>query len=387
MSTARRFSVILVLGLLASAGCATGGEATESAEPAYTTDPVAPTPRVQIAWRRHLDTDVLGGYRARQYAAPGLLRTADRRDLVIGTDSGWLYRFRASDARERWKTELDGPIHASPLATASHVYAGTLYGTFYAVDRRTGEVAWKVDNDRGIEAEPAAGQGLVYYTTNAGRLVALDQAGGEQTWTYSRSIPKEFTVKGSGTPVVVGRSVFCGFADGVVASLDATTGAVNWTADISGDETEFTDVDLPVFVEGNRVYAVSYGAGVTALDRKTGEQIWSRSFDNVSSATLVEGRLYVTLAIGRVLALDIEDGSALWGFRMAENQPVDIVATGNYLFVSTGNGPLYILDRATGYPLRKWRPSPGVNPAVAFSKRAGYMFSNKGYLYSFRLAY
>jgi len=380
----RRFALLLLFTGLA-AGCATP-ESSASSEPAFTIEPVAKSPEVRIQWRHDLDYEVVGTYRARQFAAPGLLRTSDRRELFVGTDSGWLYRLRASDAEERWRRELGGPVHAKPAATSSHVYVGTLHGDFYAVDRLSGETDWKIENDRGIEADAAVGHGLVFYTTNAGRLVALDEASGEQTWTHERSTPKEFTVKGSGTPVVAGNTVYVGFADGAVAALDAATGRVNWTTNVAADVDEFTDVDLPVIVRGDTVYAVSYGAGITALDRGTGEAIWSRSFENVSSATCVDDRCYLTIATGRVVALDGEDGSSIWGFRMTGNQPVDISAAEQYLFVSTGNGPLYILDRPTGYPLRKWRPSPGVNAGVTFSNRAGYALSNKGYLYSFRLA-
>ncbi|MFB6373471.1 MAG: PQQ-binding-like beta-propeller repeat protein [Bradymonadaceae bacterium] len=383
----RRFSVsllLLIAGL--AAGCA-GLEESGSPASAYETEPVAKTPNVQIQWRRDLDYDVVGTYRARQWAAPGLLRTSDRRELFVGSDSGWLYRMRAGDGEIRWERELNGPIHATPVATASHVYVGTLHGDFYAINRQSGETDWKIDNSRAIESDAAVGGGLVFYTTNAGQLVALDEASGEKTWTYNRDIPKEFTVKGSGTPVVVGNTVYCGFADGTVAALDATTGRINWEANVAGDVNEFTDVDLPVIVRGDRVYDVSYGAGITALDRKTGEAVWSREYENISSASFAEDRFYLTIATGRVIALDAEGGTGIWGFKMSNNQPVDIKAAGSYLFVSTGNGPLYILDRSTGYPLRKWRPSPGVNAGVTFSKRAGYMLSNKGYLYSFRLAF
>lgn len=382
----RRFAVLLLIVGFAATGCISSPQ-SGSSKASVENEAVAPTPRVQIQWRRDLDYDVVGTYRARQWAAPGLLRTSDRRELLVGTDSGWLYRLRASDAREQWRRELDGPIHSKPVATASHVYVGTLHGDFYAVDRRSGEIDWKVDNDRGIESDAAVGRGLVFYTTNAGRLVALDEASGEETWTYDRSVPEEFTIKGSGTPVVVGNTVYTGFADGTVVAHDATTGRVNWKSNIAGDEQEFTDVDLPVVVTGDRVYAVSYSVGVTALDRENGEALWAREFDNVAAKSFAEDRLYLALATGRVVALEAGDGSGLWGFELEDNQPVDIKAAGNYLFVSTGNGPLYILDRETGYPLRKWRPSPGVNAGVTFSKRAGYMISNKGYLYSFRLAY
>ncbi len=387
MATARRS--LLALGSLTCmmlAACATSSSSVAPSS-AFDTEPVAPSPQLRLEWRQAVDVDTVGDSRARQYAAPTVLRTSDRRELVVGTDSGWLYRLRASDAKERWRRKLDGPIHASPAVTSSHVYVGTLYGALYSIDRQSGEIVWSVDNDRGIEADPAVTDDLVIYTTNAGRLVALDQAGGEEVWTYARDVPEEFTVKGSGTPVVEGDVVYCGFADGTVVAIGKTSGEVLWETNVSGARTEFTDVDGPVFIRGDRLYVASYGAGISALDRESGETLWSRAFENVSSASYAEGTIYLTIATGRVLALDAEQGEPKWGFAMSENLPVDIRATGTYLFVSTGSGPLYVLDRATGYPLRRWNPSSGINTAVSFSDRSTYALSNNGYLYNLRLAF
>jgi outer membrane protein assembly factor BamB len=387
MAPACRFTALssLILSVVTVAGCAT--YPSEGSRPAFNTDPVAPTPKFDIQWRRGVDTSVVGAFRDRQYAAPAVMRGSERRDLVVGTDSGHLFRLRASDAKQRWRREVDGPIHGTPATTGGAVFAGTLHGTLYAVDRQSGEVDWKIENDRGIEASPAASEGLVFYTTNAGDLVAVDGESGEEVWSYSRDIPKEFTIKGSGTPVVAGDNVYAGFADGTVAAIGKTTGEVLWETNVAGTETEFTDVDGPVFVEGNRLYVASYGAGLTALNRTSGETLWSRAFENVSSATYAEGTVYLTIATGRVVALDAEDGTGRWGFKMSEHLPVDIEPTGHYLFVSTGDGPLYVLDRVTGYPLRKWTPSSGINTAVAFSDDATYALSNNGYLYRLSLAF
>ena len=370
---------------IVAVSCAT--QPPEADEPAFATEPVAPSPRLEIRWRESVDTAVAWAYRDRQYAAPALLRTADRRELLVGTDSGWLYRYRASDAKMRWRRDLGGPIHATPAPTDDRIFVGTLHGTLYALDRKTGETDWKIENDREIESQPAVADGLVFYTTNAGRLVAADVTSGEVAWEYSRSTPKEFTIKGSGTPVVHGHTVYCGFADGVVAALDTRSGAQRWLADVTGGKTEYTDVDGPVFVRDDRVYVASYGSGVAALDRNTGSAVWSHPFENIAAAVMAERSIYITLATGRVVGLDAETGESKWGFRMANNLPVDISQAGSYLFVSTGNGPMYVLDRATGYPMLKWNPSSGVNAPVTFSETAGYMLSNKGYLYSFQVAY
>lgn len=358
-----------------------------SPKPAFHTEPVAPKPRLQVDWRKHVDEPAVSNYRPRQYAGPAVERTSNHREVFVGTDEGRLYRLRAGDGRVRWEIALDGPVHATPTAEGDRVYVGTTHGTFYAVDRNSGSIDWKVENDREIESSAAVGDGIVFYTTNAGRLVAVDASSGEPAWNYSRSIPEEFTIQGSGTPVVRGHTVYCGFSDGTIAALDSRSGRKNWVADVSSGKTDFTDVDEPVLIREDRIFAVSYGAGLSALDRQSGTVQWTRAFENVAGASYAGETVYLALASGRVVAVGSEDGASKWGFSMDKRFPVDLVSTGGYLFVSTANGPLYTLDRATGYPLETWKPSSGLNTAVAFSDRAGFLLSNRGYLYRFRVAY
>jgi len=377
-------TVSLVLVALSMSGCAPD---VENEDPAFSTEPSAPTPRLLIDWRKNVDEPAVSGYRPRQFAPPGTARSADQREVLVGTDDGRLYRMRAGDGKVQWEISLDGPIYSAPVAEEDRVYVGTTHGTFYAVDRSSGSVDWKVENDREIESAAAVGDGLVYYTTNAARLVAVDASSGEPAWEYSRSVPEEFTIQGSGSPVVSDRTVYAGFPDGTVASLEAQSGRKNWVTDVSSGKTDFTDVDTPVMVENDRVYAVSYGAGPSALDRETGSVIWSRQFENVADAVYAEETLYLAIASGRIAALDAEEGRPKWGFSMDERLPVDLAAVSAYVLVATSNGPLYTIDRATGYPLSKWRPSDGMNAGVTFTDRAGFVLSNRGYLYRFRLAY
>jgi outer membrane protein assembly factor BamB len=371
--------------LMVAAGCAPNLEAKK--KPAFHTDPAAPQPRLQVDWRQNVDEPAVSAYRPRQFAGPTVARTANGREVLVGTDEGWVYRLRAGDGDVRWEVELDGPVHGSPVAEGDRVYVGTTHGTFYALDRTSGSVDWTIENDREIESRAAAGGGLVFYTTNAGRLVAADASSGETAWTYSRSIPEEFTIQGSGTPVVEKQTVYCGFSDGSVAALEIRSGAKKWVADVSSGKTDFTDVGEPVIVRGDHVYATSYGAGLSALDRESGSVEWTRSFENIASTAYVEETVYAAVASGRVVALDADDGTSKWGFSMSKRLPVELVPSSAYLFVSTANGPLYTLDRATGYPLLKWTPSTGINTAVAFSDRAGFMLSNKGFVYRFQVAY
>lgn len=354
---------------------------------AYRTEPAAEAPRIDVDWRRSVDDQQVGDYRPRQFASPTIVRGRDSRDLVVGTDAGRVYRLRAADGRVEWTHDVDGAVHAAPAASRRRVLVGTVSGALHAFDRASGEELWQRDYEYGLESPPALVDGDVYFTTNKGQLIAADGETGEERWTYSRSTPKEFTMKGSGTPRVADGTVYCGFADGKLVALDADSGDEQWVADAAGGEIDFGDVDAPVFIGDDRVFATSYGGGIGAFRRNGGSPVWNRNFENVSGVDRGGSTLYAAIATGRVVALDVEDGSSIWGFEFQNDLPVEVTVAGPYLFVATGSGPLYVLDRQTGYPLLRWRPSPGFNTAPVFSRRGGYVMTNKGYVYGFRLAY
>lgn len=383
----RALPLVACLLVLPGASCAVFESSSSPESAAYRTEPAAEAPRIDVDWRRGLDVQEVGDYRPRQFASPTLVRGRESRDLVVGTDDGTVFRLEAASGEIQWEKTVDGAVHASPAASSQRVVAGTVSGSVHAFDRGSGEEIWQQSYDYGVESPPTIADGIVYLTTNAGRMIALDASTGKEEWTYSRSTPKEFTIKGAGTPRVVDDTVYCGFADGKLVALNVDSGDERWVADAAGGEVEFADVDAPVFVGEDRVYATSYGGGIGAFRRKGGGPVWSRTFENVSGVDRGGSTLYAAIATGRVVALDVEDGSSVWGFEFQNDLPVEVTVAGPYLFVATGSGPLYVLDRQTGYPLLRWRPSPGFNTEPVFSRRGGYVMTNKGYVYGFRLAY
>ena len=181
--------------------------------------------------------------------------------------------------------------------------------------------------------------------------------------------------------------VYAGFSDGNLVCLNVGDGSEIWISDLSGGGTEFTDVISPIVLDDDRIFAGSYSAGVHALDRGSGQVIWTKSMDNVSSIEPAGQWLYVTQATGRVAALSKNRGAPQWGLQLRRHLPVEVTQAGPFLFVSMGNGPLYVISRATGHPLTRWAPTNGFNTKAVFHERRGFVLSNRGFLYGFSVAW
>lgn len=374
------FAAILGASALIS-GCASN----QASEPAFGAEPFAVQPHFSVKWRAGIDTPSNWSVNQREFSTP--LYRSETDEIYTGTDDGRLFKMRGGNGELLWSVRLEGAVHAGAIYGDGRVYVGTLGGKFYALDEATGEVDWQLPIDGSIETAATFSEGRVFYTTSEDVLTAVDAATGKSLWTYERRTPEYFTMKGSCEPVVDDGVVYCGFADGVLAALQLDSGQMLWESNLSGGKTEFIDVDGKVVVAGSRVFAASYDGGLYALDKTSGAQVWKRPVPGIADLVYGANTLYIATASGRVMALNTDDGTPEWSFKFEEAAPVAITATQNYLFVSTASGPMYTLDRMSGFPFMNWNPSTGFNTPLVPSNSGGFAYSDRGYLYHLDIAF
>ena len=110
---------------------------------------------------------------------------------------------------------------------------------------------------------------------------------------------------------------------------------------------------VPV-VDGSAVYVVDAQGAVSALDRQTGKEIWSRKLEgirvggglNVSNDMILLGTLE-----GEVIALSEKDGSDLWKTRVSSEVLSVPVTDGSVVVVKSIDDKLTALDAKTGKSL------------------------------------
>jgi outer membrane protein assembly factor BamB len=370
----------VIMSSLFLAGCASSAPVETSSSEAFATAPV-----FSVNWRQQLNPVQTWDYRPREYAAPHYRPATG--EMYVGTDAGTVFKVRGGNGELIWRQSLDGAVHAVPVFGDGRVYVGTMEGGFYALDAESGEVDWQLDTNGAIESQAAYAEGRVFVTTSNDVLMAMDAATGKDLWSYRRDAPEYFTVKETGRPVVDGDAVLCGFADGVMAAVQIDSGKMLWESDLSGGKTEFIDASEEPIVVGERIYAASYDGGLYALDRMNGEHIWRQDLTGIADFVYGEQFLYAASAAGRVVAMEAQEGEPQWAFRLEDHTPVNLTATQLYLFVSTSEGPLYVLDRLTGVSLMSWDPSDGFNTPLVLGHESVFLLSNRGYLYGIDVAF
>ena len=218
----------------------------------------------------------------------------------------------SEDKNVRWKKAVPGLGLSSPIVWGERLYLTTAVGT--------GD---KVEN-----APPAGrGDGLAPDEVLSYEVHALNRADGATVW--ERSVLTEAPHEGthpdgawaSGSPVTDGEALITFFGSRGLFAFDLE-GTELWRRDF-GDMTTrlgFGEGSSPA-LSGDRLFVIWDHEGdsfIAALDKWSGDEIWRRDRDEITSWTtplVVEhgGRAQVvTSATKRVRSYDAETGEPIW---------------------------------------------------------------------------
>lgn len=198
--------------------------------------------------------------------------------MFIGSCVGTFFALDRKTGQLRWSYDIgqDGDqtsFHGNPIVVNDRIITGTDgsgVGHVYAFDITTGKVRWKhqiakgVSNGFGLPGDIVRLGNNIYGVTFGDELVSLNAESGKVNWTFASGYTgKEFRWPQS--PAVAADRVFFGGINGVVYALTAQSGQVIWKRDLgSGVSTNLT-------VLGSDVYCGTAGGYMFRLNARTGE--------------------------------------------------------------------------------------------------------------------
>ncbi|MBI4509858.1 MAG: PQQ-binding-like beta-propeller repeat protein [Deltaproteobacteria bacterium] len=348
-------------------------------------DPLGPgrdqQPAVEVlsfSWKKVVH-DRSSDYKPQEFASVA----ATEKALYVGTHDGMFYALNPTDGAVFWK-QPTGQVSSRALVDLPRIYVGTDEGTLVALDM-SGRVLWRHAAKGSILHPPVVVGDMLVFSDDADHVTALDRETGNWRWGYERETPEEFTMRGHAGAFSDGERVFAGFSDGYLVALQASSGEAMWIHSLAGDEKRFVDVDTTPVLAGNLLLAASAAGGVHAVDPRDGAEKWRVPAKGVTGLSAGTDRIYLAAAEEGLLALDLR-GNLLWrqGLKGA-GDPATPQVVGPYLFLSTADRGLFIVDRNTGDLMQSFDPGPGVSaPPTVFGNRV-YVLSNGGVLYSMSL--
>jgi outer membrane protein assembly factor BamB len=205
-----------------------------------------------------------------------------------------------------------------PAVENNTLYAADTAGLVMALDRMNGDVQWKKDMDMPISGAVGVSGGMVMFGTLRGDVVALDASNGEERW---RAHVKAEILS---PPASNGEVVVIQTQDDRLVGLDASNGNQLWVYDSTPAVLTLRGTSAPLVTNQLAVAGLSTGK-VVALDIRNGTPAWEtrvaipqgrseleRVVDIDGGLLLSGGTLYVSTYQGRMAGLELETGRILW---------------------------------------------------------------------------
>jgi outer membrane protein assembly factor BamB len=203
---------------------------------------------------------------------------------------------------------------------AGRVFSATGFAQVVALDAQTGEESWRSRVDAPVHAPPTVRDGRVFAISLNNTLYALDTGDGRELWTY-RGLPEIASVVGGASPAVDGGVVVAPFSSGELVALRVENGRVLWADSLASlrktDELgSISHIRASPVIDRGRVYALSYGGMMAAIDLRSGRRLWDVSIGGLERPWVAGDNVYVVTADRDLIALERDGGRIYWVTRL-----------------------------------------------------------------------
>ena len=253
-----------------------------------------------------------------------------------------------------WQLRTNAIVESSPAVVDGIAYFGATDGRLFAVDADTGHVRWAYDTGGRINSSPSLADGRVCITTYAGSIFCLRQRDGTKLWsTYVKrdAFRYESFYASASTD---GERLYTIARSGKIVTLDASSGRVIWTDNVSslGYSTPAVGVD--------RIFVGDFNGGLRAYRKTDGRLLWRTHVGGriLGGAVLVGNLVFFSTLETETYAARASDGKIVWHLPIGKYSP-GIATERAYYFTLNG---ILVAFRGTNGPRRRARPQTAQTP-------------------------
>lgn len=217
----------------------------------------------------------------------------------------------------KWKTEIPGKGHATPIVWGNKIVVLTAVATDEKIEAKESEASEGQQRMSGTKTD----------AVHEYRVVLVNRENGKIEWqtTVARELPQESTHElgswASNSPCTDGEFIYAYFGSRGLFCLDFT-GKIIWERDFGQlqKHMSFGEGESP-FLYKDRIFILWDHEGesiIYAIDKKTGKDIWKKDRDERTSWSTpfvveVNGKPQViTSATNQVRSYDYETGEIIW---------------------------------------------------------------------------
>jgi outer membrane protein assembly factor BamB len=377
--------ILLLAGMLG--GCSymsgyLGGE--DNAEPPAKLEKLQDPVALKRLWSAHIGV----GYDS-QFVR--LVPAVSDEYLLAADRKGRVAAYAAGSGKRLWEIRTDAPISAGPGVGDDLVLLGTSDARILALALEDGELLWETNVSSEVLSVPQIDRGVVVVQSIDGNVTGLDAADGRQLWIYDRDVPV-LTLRGTSTPAVGYGAVIAGFASGKVAALTIDQGFVAWETSVAvpkgrSEIERMVDIDGDPVIMGGAVYVVTYQGRVAVIDAQSGNLGWTRDLSSYAGLGVDFAQVYITDQDSNVWALTRDSGGSVWKQDKLSNRSLTApTPINNYVAVGDFEGYVHLLSRYDGHIAGRIKiDSKGVSARPLVVGDVMYVNGNGGTLAAYTL--
>lgn len=256
----------------------------------------------------------------------------------------------------RWEQNVGGTdeqyLKLSPAVTEESIYTVARSGDIEALSLQNGRTLWSRDVDEPVSSAAGVGAGLVIVGTSNGYVIALDKATGEPRWK-KRVSSEVLAPPQAAENIVVVRTV-----DGKLIGMDAESGDRIWVYDRTVPALSLRGTSTPVIYEGYIIAGFDAGR-LLALELTSGKAVWEtriaigsgrseleRMVDIDSDPVIQNDIIYVATYQGRLAAVSVQGGRILWTRDISSHSGLTVDQ--EYIYITDDRGHVWALEQVSG---------------------------------------
>ncbi len=370
--------LIVLAAALSAGGCSFFGFEKSAVDVAELV-PLAGMQTSRVVWNSNLGKGADG-------KGVKLVASLDGSTLYVAHFDGKVEAVSTSSGASLWNKDLDVEISGGPGVGNGLVISGTTEGEVIALSQSTGSESWRTVVSTDVPAVPVSARGVVVIHTNDGKLYGLDAATGGESWVFHRATPV-LSLRGAGTPVIEGNSLYSGLDGGKLVKLDLMSGRPSWETPITyaSGRTELdrvVDIDGLLVLGPSLLYVVTYQGEMAAVNKSDGKVKWRTAYSSWQGVISDGHSLYASDDNGYVAAVNPRNGEILWRQKGLSGRRLSPpVMSGNLIAVADLEGYVHWLSPDDGSIVARVEAvSSGVRAPLVAHGSVVYVYGDKGEL-------
>lgn len=281
--------------------------------------------------------------------------------LTFSDHAGNIFRVAADSGKLLGSYHLKVNLTTGISENKETIFVPDSSGSLLAINKETGKLIWSKQLGGQILSRPlVTPENILIVTTTSGGIIALNSKNGEIIWYQEQPIPDQ-TLHLTGRPILAGKYLLTGFANGTLVCFLVKTGEIVWQyqlANYQDSKERFTDLVSQPLVKENIVIAGDYQGSLVALRLHSGRLIWRHRIASFQNMALSEKQFYVVDRFSDIWSFNIENGLMIWHQNLLQGRKITGVNLfGNNLIAADRFGYVHLLDPKTGQLLGRERLS------------------------------